>query len=639
MRARPSQPRPLRIPILAILLAIAAASFAVHLPAIDNQFFNWDDDLYVTSNSSLRSLQPGTLWNLFFEDPYLAGNYHPLTMISLAIDFRVAGANPRHFHLINVALHTLNALLVFWFIWALIALVESTESRAPYVDRQSTGSWKLPLAVIVSTLFGIHTLHVESVAWISQRKDLLFALFFFAASIAYVRYLESGSLVAYSVTLLCFLMSLLSKAMAVSLAPTLLAIDYAAHRPLRSLKVTLEKLPFFILAILFGILAIRAQALSGALGDEAAFTLFERLALASYALTQYLLKLLAPLQLSVFYPYPAGTGGGLPPHYWLFLLVPLGAAAALFLAARRSKVMAFAILFFLINLALVLQIVPVGSAIMADRYAYLPSMGFFLLVAALCGCLTRWIPRILLTSALLLYGAGLACLTYQRSDVWQDSLTLWDDALSKYAHAPAAWNGRASARRESGDLEGAISDYDNAVRLRRHYFEALSNRGVAKKDLGLIDEAIADFDRALDANPLYDVAYANRANARRIKGDLEGAIRDYDRAISLNPSGARSFSNRGVTRMNLGDLDGAIDDLAVAVRLLPDFADAHYNLGDAYLGKRDFGAAIESYGQAIALRPDDHEAHARRASACEDLKRAARRGVREAAETYSKHCR
>jgi hypothetical protein len=291
--------------LLAVLSLATVITFA---PAINNGFTKWDDQLYVTENHHIRDMSYATLESNFRS--FLAGNYHPLTMVSLALDYRFWGLNPKGYHLTNVVLHVVNTLAVFGLIFLL------TQSRE--------------LAVITALFFGIHPLHVESVAWVSARKDVLYAAFYLGACISYVLWLRKDRLKAfyYAGALGLFLLSLLSKGMAVTLPVVLILIDFYARRRVPLRKHLVEKAPFFLLSIVFGILAVAAQKESGAVGDLASIPTYERGFVACYGFLVYLFKALVPVKLSAFYPYPDGMARGLPLIFWiapfLVALIALG---------------------------------------------------------------------------------------------------------------------------------------------------------------------------------------------------------------------------------------------------------------------------------------------------------------------------
>src|SRR6266571_3392951 len=265
---------------LAVTLVLTVLSFS---PSLDNGFTNWDDPGYVLENYSIRDLSQKNVANVFTS--YLQGNYHPLTVLSYAVEYKFFQLDPKIYHITNLLLHVLNTTFVFWLI------------------RLLTG--RLETAAITAVLFGIHPLHVESVAWISERKDVLFSLFYLGSLISYVLSLTKvQDRVRYLImSLVLFILSLLSKGVAVTLPLVLLLIDYYFKRTFTK-KIFIEKIPFFLLSIGFGVIAILAQKSEGAIQTMTTYPFYDRLLIASYGIVTYLFKIFVPQQLSAFYPYP-----------------------------------------------------------------------------------------------------------------------------------------------------------------------------------------------------------------------------------------------------------------------------------------------------------------------------------------------
>jgi len=289
------------------LLAILLITFIIYFPTLQNEFTTWDDDKYVTENYQIRDFTFNNI-EIFFSD-YYYGIYHPFTMASLMIDYHFNELDATYFHLVSLILHLINTALVFILILAIINNLE--------------------IAIITSLLFGVHTLHVESVAWVSGRKDVLYALFYLLSLITYIKYLNiieirlmkaeikknsfqiqfSKATAYYFFSLILYLFSILSKGMAVTLAFSVIAIDYLFKRNLLSRMVIFEKIPFIVLSVIFGIISIHAPETTGGMTNPVDYTLFEEIHLASYAFVQYLLKMIIPINLSAYYPYPENISG------------------------------------------------------------------------------------------------------------------------------------------------------------------------------------------------------------------------------------------------------------------------------------------------------------------------------------------
>ncbi|MBK5286350.1 MAG: glycosyltransferase family 39 protein, partial [Bacteroidia bacterium] len=325
-----------------ILFVILLLTFIAYLPALQNGFV-WDDEPYITKNPLIYSFN---LKEIFSQ--YVLGNYHPFTMLTLATEYHFFGLNATGYHSVNLLIHLLNVILVFYSVFFL--------------------SDKSGVALAAALLFGIHPLHVESVAWAAELKDLLYTFFFLASFICYLKYIKGFKKKYYVFALVLFSISLLSKAMAASLPVVLVLTDYFKGRKI-NIKSLLEKAPFFLLALIFGVVAIFAQKSSDAIQDMAVFSFPQKLTFACYGFITYLYKLLSAQNLCVLYPYPIKNGADIPLQYYAYVILFLGLASAVFYSLLYSKKVIYGIGFFTATVFLVLQLLPVGGAIMADRYS------------------------------------------------------------------------------------------------------------------------------------------------------------------------------------------------------------------------------------------------------------------------------
>jgi protein O-mannosyl-transferase len=636
---------------LLALGAILAVTFLCYLPALTGEFVNWDDYGYVVDNTLIRGFSAENALSIFTK-PEQMGNYHPLTMLTYNLEYQFFGQNPHGYHVTNILLHLINTALVFW----LLTLVSQRS-----------------VAIIVALLFGVHTLHVESVAWVSERKDLLYALFYFLALISYVKYVQSGgSRKMYAAALILFVLSVLSKAMAVSLVLVLPLVDYFQGRVFEK-KIILEKAPFVVIAIVFGVVALYAQQSAKAIHGFAQNSFLDKLVYACYGLVMYLVKLVIPTHLSAFYPYPEKIGNVLPGRMWLYPLLVVAIAAATYYTMRRTRKVFFGMAFFLVTVALVLQVLQVGGAVMADRYTYIPSIGIFYLAAEGFNRLrdNRRL-RLALTAMLTLYFGWLCVLTWGRAGIWHDSLILWTDVVGKYERIPFAFANRGYGYYKLGRYDEAVGDYNKTLeldpsdastyhnrgvsyyRLRQYdlaladYNKALelkldngevyNNRGAAFAALGRSDEAIADFTKAIALTPDYAEAYNNRGTEYAKARMFTAAIADFDKAIQLNPQysdavrnkelaardmrgaqgavgaprtepDAEFYLNRGLQSGRTGHAADAIKDFDTAIQLRPTYAQAYNNRGIANAMLLNYTASFADFARAIQLQPDYAEAY------------------------------
>src|SRR5262245_11928828 len=643
MSAHVQSPR--RFQLVILILAATAVCFS---PALSGrkQFTNWDDPGYVTAQPLVRSLAPANLRTIFSPDSDVVLNYHPLTVLSLALDYWRGGLDVRAYATTNLGLHVVNTLLVFVFL-----------------HRLTDGSFVV--SALSAFWFGIHPMHAESVAWISARKELLYTLFFVASCYAYLGYLAAGGAGWLAVSFVLFVLSCLSKATAVPLPLVLVLLDFVRGRK-PSRRMVLEKIPFLAVSIVVGVLSVRIQGEGALVFGE--FTAPERVLLAGYAFVMYWVKLLVPSRLSPFYPYPlAADGSHVGGIFWVFPAIALLIVVAplVFTSvwdARRFRTATFGMGLFTLSVAPVLQLVPVGSAIMADRYTYLSSVGAFLLIASFVDELLTW-PRArpALLVLLAVFSVGLAAATYRRTWVWTDSETLWSDAIAKFPFrldesggtvrvlqrgAAIAYQYRGNYYRDQGQVDRAVLDWellvkagiyhsapyinlanvhaDRAERLLQEQrqeeaaaafaraielyglalvrgsdrFEAYLNRAVTYARMGRDEEALEDFQRAIASRPSAVALWVDVASEALRLGRYDAAVAAATRAAAGDAGNANAFFVRGTAYLQAGKPTEAIADLRRAVGLAPDLGGAWLSLSRAYGAASDPRSALEAAGRA-----------------------------------------
>ncbi|HET9950805.1 MAG TPA: tetratricopeptide repeat protein [Candidatus Eisenbacteria bacterium] len=568
------------------LAAILALTFAVYVPSLDNDFTNWDDTQYVLGNPHVARPDLGVI----LTTP-IAANYHPLTILSLAANYRISGLHPGSYHALNLLLHLANTALVFAFVWMLSG------------GRRWT-------TIVTSLIFGIHPMHVESVAWISGRKDVLYAFFYLAGLIAYLQYLQRGRWWWWVATTVAFVGSLASKPAAVVFPLALLAIDWYRRRAW-SPRLLLEKSAWFAAAIAAGVLTVRAQEAGGAL--EKQWDPLTRVLSATYGLVMYVVKLVVPTHLSAIYPVPnvGGRGPGIE-FYLAFVAAAVGFPLALYLL-RRHRPALFGLAFYFVNIVLVLQFVTVGKAVMADRYTYLPYIGLAFALAwplddTAAGSRydVAW-RRALAAGALLLLPVCLVG-TWQRCDVWQNSESLWNDTIRKDPDrsVDAYVNRGYYYQTTTKEYGKALADYDKALAIDPTVAYAWNNRGMLLGDLGEGDSAIACFDRAIALRPGYEQAWNNRGGVKLKQGDLAGGIADVSRAIELSPRFRDAYANRAIGYSLAGDHERAVEEGRRVIAFAPGDPSnyLYYGLvGTSLLALKKDREAIASLDEALRLAP------------------------------------
>lgn len=597
------------------LIVLAIITFGVFAITFQNDYTNWDDGKYVDENPLIKPLDGKTVKKMFFSDSpfdtYWMGNYHPLTMLTLNINYALAKkdkegkANPFGFQLVNILLHIFNTLLVFLILLKLVK--------------------KKNIAFFAALLFGVHTLHVESVSWIAERKDVLYTVLYLTSLYLYTMYAETRKIGVFIGAFLVFFLSSLAKGQAVSLAVTLILVDYFYDRKLLSPKVIVEKIPFFVVAVIFGFIAIEAQKQGNALQVINSSPIPTRVGVAGFGFTMYIFKLILPINLSAVYPYPDIVNQTIPAYFWLGLITVAGVAFAALKTFKTNKIIFFSIGFFVINIFLLLQLIPVGSAIYADRYSYIPSIGFYLLIGYGITKIKGIKDQKSMFAIIGVYALLLSVLTINRIQVWKDSRTLWEDVVKKQPKSVVAWNNLGSVyNRESQAYKDslnypkyeeyknmAIDCFDTAIERKPDYTSAFYNRGFSKRDLGvhkndttLILDAIKDFNNAVASDLTFILAYQERGAAYDWLQDYQRAINDYNTALNYQPNNVEIIVNRGITKGKMGDYDAAIEDFNFVISRKPEFASAYSNRGLAFAFKKDYDAAIADYTKALSLEEE-----------------------------------
>ena len=566
------------------LIALVIITFFCFSGALKNELTNWDDQQYIIDNPLVKSLSGENIIEIFSNN--IMGNYHPLAVLSFAIDYNLFQLNPKGFHATSILIHLLNVILIFIFF------------------RLLTG--QVIVAFLTAMLFGIHPMHVESVAWVSERKDVLYTFFYLAALCTYIFFIkkQKRKWLFYGLTFLFFAFSLLSKGQAVTFPVVLLLIDYLIKRKFDK-KILFEKIPFFIVSIAMGIVAITAQKESGAITEIPLFPLFDRILFASYAFLDYMLKLLLPVNLSAFYPYPIKVQSLYPLIFYASPLILLVLVVLFFRFIKNYREYVFGLAFFIVNIILLLQLLPVGGSIMSERYTYLSYTGLFFVVGNAFSKVwhspSQKISKYKYFFAFILtiYIFFLGYSTINRIKIWKNSETLWTDVIKKNPAAVIAYGNRGSYYQKQGKLDLAMRDFNEALRLKPDHPETLINRSDIYRINGQYNLSIADCNKALEAKNNYSGAYMNRGIAYCIVGRYDEAFSDFGKVISQDPKNANVYCNRGNLYDIKGFIDSAISDYSMAIKLQPEYAEAFYNRGKSFLRKQDYLSAINDFTSAL----------------------------------------
>ena len=543
-----------------LCVALVAVTVGVFLQTGDHGFITFDDPGYVTDNPRVKGGVTGENVAWAFSATAMS-NWHPLTWLSHMLDVELFGLDPRGHHLTNVFFHAATTLLLFFLL------------------AQITGApWR---SLFVAALFALHPLHVESVAWVAERKDVLSGFFWFLTLLLYAGYAKRGGAARYLLALLSFAAGLMAKPMLVTLPVVLLLLD---HWPLRRSalgSLVKEKIPFFALSAASSVITVIAQEQGGAMKTLDAIPLGSRIGNAVIAYVKYIGKMFWPADLAMLYPFP----GSIP--LWQvsvsFLLLVLFSALAIGYR-RRCPYLVTGWFWFLATLVPVIGIVQVGGQSMADRYTYLPLTGLFLVLAWGIGDLSQGLRYRKAVLAVLAAGvvAASAAVTWRQVGYWKDNLTLYRHALDVTEGNYTIRNNYASALAERGDLDAAIREYRDVLKKWPHLPRVHNNLGQVLAARGNIAEAISHHNEALRLTSDASIPNGN-------------AARTFDRATA--------HLNLGNVFLAQGQIPGAIREYNATLELRPDFDKAHNNLGIAFSGVGKYPEAIAAFQRAIQRNP------------------------------------
>lgn len=581
------------------LAGILAITFFVYFKATRYGYV-WDDNLYIHDCNYIKDIKWVNIRLIFTE--FYASNYHPLTLLSYAIELKLF-KNPATFiHLNNIFIHLINTLLVF-------VLIKKISPK---------NAW---IGLITAAFFAVHPMHVESVAWIAERKDVLYSFFFLMSLITYSNYLKSGKTKHLLISGLLFILSSLSKSAAVILPLVLLLMDYYCNRKF-TLRMVLEKAPLFVISLVFGILAIWSQ--KGPIHYMAPQLSFaEHVAVISHSFISYVFKAIIPVNMSAVYAYPKGIGNALPLAY--YISIPIAAILLFFVgySFRKARDIFFGSMFFIITIILVLQFVQVGAATMADRYTYIPYIGLFFIVGNISEKLTskgnsKLNYKVALPVIIIAGFIAFSIITFDRINIWKTDETLFSDVIKKHPQCGYAYYNRGYYYLKSFGKEGqtnfsnaqtfirkSVDDFDLAIKNDPNYADAYNNRGYAKFLLNDFHGALQDYNNAVRLKPHDSLGLYNRGVIKNSLLDFAGAIKDFDQAVMIGKNYGEAYNSRGFSKLQLKDYYGALDDFNKSIALNPQNALAISNRGVIKFNMNDYRGALEDFNKALELNPRD----------------------------------
>jgi len=559
--------------IIALLVLFCAAAFG---RISGNDFVNYDDNVYLTENLHVQSGFNFQTVKWAFSSAGV-GNWHPLTMLSHMLDWQLFGAHAAGHHLMSLFFHIGAVIFLFLF------LSKTTRALWP--------------SAFAAAFFALHPLRVESVAWASERKDVLSMFFGMASLYAYAFYAESRKRSKYVLCLLLFALSLMSKPMLVTLPFVLLLLDVwplkradLASPPATLLKTAggliREKIPFFVLTILISVVTVWAQIKEGSVAPVESVSPVMRLFNSIYSYAAYLGKLFWPADLAVFYPYDFS-----PPSWKIilsaFILLFITAAALRY--ARKLPFLIIGWFWYLGTLIPVIGFVQVGRQAMADRYTYLPSIGIAVMLAWGFHALMakEESRRKILAPAAAAVVCIFAFLAFHQCGYWKSSYTLFRHTLKATQNNYLAYTNLGAAFTEIGgyQYQRVIQEFDKALRIKPDDPLIYYNRALAYAQIGQYQKAISDYDTAIRLKPDYLEALNNRGLIYGRYRQFQLAIADFNRIISINPSFEKAYNNRGLAYREIGEDKKAFEDFTQAIRLKPDYAEAYKNRASLYLEK------------------------------------------------------
>ncbi|HEY2046722.1 MAG TPA: tetratricopeptide repeat protein [Candidatus Udaeobacter sp.] len=578
---------------LVILLGLAVMTLGIYAQVIGHQFITLDDPTYIRENPNVNRgvTLAGLAWAF---STFHAANWHPLTWISHMIDCQLFGTNAGRHLLVNTLIHAANTLLIFYF------LLRTTHARWP--------------SALVAALFALHPLHVESVAWASERKDTLSTFFGLLSLIAYVRYAEARSISRYAWVAITLGLGLLAKPMLVTWPFLMLLLDYWPLRRLQGLdashqlsslrKLVVEKLPLFALVAVSMIITLLAQSHGGAVRTFAAAPVGFRLSNGVVSYATYILLMFWPNNLAVYYPLPLT---GIPTWQVIgaaFLLIGI---TALCLFERRNRpYLIVGWLWFLGTLVPVIGFVQVGGQTMADRYFYIPSIGLFIaLVFGFSDLAKSWRVAPPLSAGI---AAGvlliLATLTNAQIQRWRDSFTLFEHTLAVTPRNLHIEHNLGLAMGSAGRYDEAAAHFERALQIDANFYDGLVGMGVTREFQGRLPEAIDYFQAAIHSQPDTPTAHLQLGRVLWKQSSDQAALEEIGRASQLAPKDAEIRADFGLALQLVGRIPEAIEQFHEALRMNPDNAETHANLGLALLGSGKPQESIPEFETALRLKPE-----------------------------------
>jgi Flp pilus assembly protein TadD len=579
---------------LPVMLVLVAVNLFIYAQVRYFEFIGWDDPLYITQNTEVsKGLSwQGAQWALTTGH---AANWHPLTWLSHMLDVHLFGLSPGPIHFTNVLFHTANSLLLFWILFRM------TSAAGP--------------SAFVAGLFAVHPLHVESVAWVAERKDVLSTALLLLTIWAYITYVRKPVPKQYLLVHILFALALMAKPMVITLPIILLILDVwpLGRGPLEKgqwrvwRQLLLEKLALMIMAIALGAVTLMVQRHGGTMAGFEVFPLGTRVANAGVSYVIYLGKMLWPSDLSAFYPL-------LPLPAWAFAGSVLSLIGISFLVTRNAARHPYFLVgwsWYLVTLLPVIGLIQVGDQARADRYTYVPLIGIFVVIAWSAQKLLRQNRRFEIAAVFAACTAICVLALSARSQVgyWKNSFTLWQHALESTTRNVHANVNFGLALMDRGEVSSAIAHYNEALRIAPNFAEAHNALGAALFRQNKVNEAGGHFEQALRLKPSFPEAQSNMGIVLARQGRAGEALSYFTRALEAKPSDEQLHHNIGLAFAETGHTSNAIAHFSEAIKIKPGFAEPHIQLGNIFFQQGEADRALAHYREAIRIKPDSADAH------------------------------
>jgi protein O-mannosyl-transferase len=570
-------------------LAVLVLTIACFYPSFSSDFVNWDDGVNVYDNKFIKELSWESIKAIFSTN--VIGNYNPLPIVTFAIENHFFGnktlATLNDIGLANV-MHITNLILhlvtVYWVYRICLKL-----EFAAFVT------------MVVTVLFAIHPMRVESVAWVTERKDVLFGAFYFASLFYYISFLKSNKNIYLLICFVLFVFSLFSKIQAVSLPLSMLAIDYYLHRPIKW-NLLVQKIPFFLASLAVGIIGVMILSSKDVIdGGSAHFNILQRIFVASYSYVVYTVKCIYPYIMSGLYPYPIG----LETFHYLSLIPVIATIVFLWYAWKKGWThVVFGIMFFLVNFVFVSQIVGAGQGYLADRFTYVGYFGFFYLLAQLLYNFKNSKPNMAMAVNIGI-GAYLilfAYMTYAQTQTWKNSETLWTQALKYEGNTDLPYGNRGNYYREQKMYDKAMADYNKALELKQTA-PILNSRGKLYFDNEKTAEAINDYTQSIALDPKLGEVWVNRGAAYGKLGKLDSALVNLNEGVKLDSANKNGYKNRYMVLYDLQQHEKALSDIDHYLAIDKTYNDMNYERAITLRQLKRDKEAMESFNIAIQNDP------------------------------------